>query len=140
MSYTKTCNVDVLKTFDLRVRAANNFSPGLYSTLTTGPQQVYGSPLTWEYILLLSDVQGIKVQHSTIISSSYVILSTIPTPVFIGSTPSEAKIAARIGNVPPGTPAVPKLPITHHPATMACCPRFRSTPALCARNSTVTPS
>jgi len=68
--------VDVLKTFDLRVRAANNFSPGLYSTLTTGPQQVYGSPLTWEYILLLSDVQGIKVQHSTIISSSYIILST----------------------------------------------------------------
>ena len=76
MSYTKTCNVDVLKTFDLRVRAANNFSPGLYSTLTTGPQQVYGSPLTWEYILLLSDVQGIKVQHSTIISTSYIILST----------------------------------------------------------------
>ena len=76
MSYTKTCNVDVLKTFDLRVRAANNFSPGLYSTLTTGPQQVYGSPLTWEYILLLSDVQGIKVQHSTIISISYISLST----------------------------------------------------------------
>ena len=75
MSYTKTCNVDVLKTFDLRVRAANNFSPGLYSTLTTGPQQVYGSPLTWEYILLLSDVQAIKVQHSTIISSSYLNLS-----------------------------------------------------------------
>jgi hypothetical protein len=68
--------VDVLKTFDLRVRAANNFSPGLYSTLTTGPQQVYGSPLTWEYILLLSDVQAIKVQHSTIISNDYIILST----------------------------------------------------------------
>jgi hypothetical protein len=76
MSYTKTCNVDVLKTFDLRVRAANNFSPGLYSTLTTGPQQVYGSPLTWEYILLLSDVQAIKDQHSTIISNNYIILST----------------------------------------------------------------
>ena len=74
MSYTKTCNVDVLKTFDLRVRAANNFSPGLYSTLTTGPQQVYGSPLTWQYILLLSDVQAIKVQHSTIISNDYIIL------------------------------------------------------------------
>ena len=76
MSYVKSCNVDVLKTFDLRVRAANNFSPGLYSTLTTGPQQVYGSPLTWEYILLLSDVQAIKEQHSTIISNNYVILST----------------------------------------------------------------
>jgi hypothetical protein len=68
--------VDVLKTFDLRVRAANNFSPGLYSTLTTGPQEVYGSPLTWQYILLLSDVQAIKVQHSTIISNDYIILST----------------------------------------------------------------
>ena len=76
MSYNKSCNVDVLKTFDLRVRPINNISPGLYSTLTAGPQQVYGSPLTWEYILLLSDVQNIKVQHSTIISNEYIVLST----------------------------------------------------------------
>ncbi len=67
-------------------------------------------------------------------------IRAIPTPVFIGSTPSEAKIAAIIGRVPPGTPAVPRLPITHQPATTACCQRSRSTPALCARNSTVTPS
>ena len=76
MSYNKSCNVDVLKTYDLRVRPVNNISPGLYSTLAAGPQQVYGSPLTWEYILLLSDVQNIKVQHSTIISNEYIVLST----------------------------------------------------------------
>jgi len=76
MSYNKSCNVDVLKTYDLRVRPVNNVSPGLYSTLAAGPQQVYGSPLTWEYILLISDVQNIKVQHSTIISNDYLILST----------------------------------------------------------------
>ena len=75
MSYVKTCNVDVLKTFDLRARPSNNISPGLYSTLAAGPQQTYGSPLTWEYILLLSDVQGIKVSFSTLISTSFSSLS-----------------------------------------------------------------
>ena len=75
MSYSKSCNVDVVKTFDLRVRAQDNFSPGLYSTLAAGPQEVYGSPLTWEYILLLSDVQNIKNIHSTLISSSFSSLS-----------------------------------------------------------------
>ena len=75
MSYVKTCNVDVLKTFDLRARPSNNISPGLYSTLAAGPQQTYGSPLTWEYILLLSDVQGIKVSFSTLVSTSFSSLS-----------------------------------------------------------------
>ena len=75
MSYNKSCNVDVLKTYDLRVRPVNNISPGLYSTLAAGPQQVYGSPLTWEYILLLSDVQNIKIQHSTIISNEFLYLT-----------------------------------------------------------------
>jgi len=65
----------VLKTFDLRARPSNNISPGLYSTLAAGPQQTYGSPLTWEYILLLSDVQGIKVSFSTLISTSFSSLS-----------------------------------------------------------------
>ena len=76
MSYNKSCNVDVLKTYDLRVRPVNNISPGLYSTLAAGPQEVYGSPLTWQYILLISDIQNIKVIHSTIISNEYLILST----------------------------------------------------------------
>jgi hypothetical protein len=75
MSYSKSCNVDVVKTFDLRARAQGNFSPGLYSTLAAGPQEVYGSPLNWEYILLLSDVQNIKNIHSTLISSSFSSLS-----------------------------------------------------------------
>ena len=75
MPYAKSCNVDVVKTFDLRVRTSDNISPGLYSTLTVGPRQTYGSPLAWEYILLLSDVQAIKDNFSTLISTSYSSLS-----------------------------------------------------------------
>ena len=76
MSYVRSCNVDAVKTFDLRLRDSNNVSPGLYSTLTAGPQQVYGTPLSWEYILLLSDVQGVKVNLSSFISIAYKTLST----------------------------------------------------------------
>ena len=76
MSYSKTCNVDVLRTYDLRLRDSNNVSPGLYSTLAAGPQQIYGTPLSWEYILLLSDVQGIKINLSSFISIAYTTLST----------------------------------------------------------------
>jgi hypothetical protein len=68
--------VDAVKTFDLRLRDSNNVSPGLYSTLAAGPQQVYGTPLSWEYILLLSDVQGIKTNLSSFISTSYITLSS----------------------------------------------------------------
>ena len=75
MSYIKSCNVDVVKIFDLRVRTPDNFAPGLYSTLTVGPRGTYGSPLAWEYILLLSDVQSIKNNFSTIVSTSYITLS-----------------------------------------------------------------
>ena len=71
MSYVRSCNVDAVKTFDLRLRDSNNVSPGLYSTLTAGPQQVYGTPLSWEYILLLSDVQGVKVNLSSFISTVF---------------------------------------------------------------------
>ena len=37
---------------------------------------MYGTPLSWEYILLLSDVQGVKVNLSSFISIAYKTLST----------------------------------------------------------------
>jgi hypothetical protein len=62
--------VNVLKVVDLRVIAANNIPPGLNSTLFTGPQSVYGSPLTWDYILTNADLSTFDLQHSSVISTN----------------------------------------------------------------------
>ena len=70
MSYNTTCNVNVLKVVDLRLKTDNNIPPGLNSTLFTGPQNVYGSPLTWDYILTSADLSTLILQQSSIISTN----------------------------------------------------------------------
>ena len=76
MSYNTTCNVNVLKVVDLRLKTENNIPPGLNSTLFTGPQNVYGSPLTWDYILTSADLSTLILQQSSIISTNTNLLTT----------------------------------------------------------------
>ena len=57
-----------------------------------------------------------------------------------GFTPTVASTRMMKGMEPDGTPAVPMPPRMAMYTTMSCCPSVRSTPASCARNSTVTPS
>jgi hypothetical protein len=75
MSFTITCNVNILKVVDIRVRPPTGNPPGRFSTLFTGPQSVHGSPLTWDFIVLERDSENSIQLHSTTITNNFSTLS-----------------------------------------------------------------
>jgi hypothetical protein len=71
MSFNTTCNVEALRVVDLRLRSADNVPAGRFSTLFTGSQESFGYPLTWDYVLLDTDLIKLSDFHSTSIQSIF---------------------------------------------------------------------